>query len=208
MSLFDPEPEADAPPPAPTPDVVYRHGLFRRRWTLEQLQAVLPLEQREARMYGQVLPVPRLECWHGPRPYAFGGRVEQPQPWPELLEDVRAAVNAQAFLDGVIVPGDLPFDSCFANLYRNGDDHIPWHSDDEPWMGPTIASVTFGEARPFRLRHKATGSTVTYRLGDGDLLIMRAGTQRDWEHCAPRVRGLAQARLNLTFRQTVLVGRG
>ena len=48
------------------------------------------------------------------------------------------------------------FNSMAANLYRDGHDHIPWHSDDEQPMGPepVIASLSFGDTRNFELRKK------------------------------------------------------
>lgn len=48
------------------------------------------------------------------------------------------------------------FNSVLANLYRNGHDHVPWHSDDEKSLRPqpTIASLSFGDTRNFELRRK------------------------------------------------------
>jgi alkylated DNA repair dioxygenase AlkB len=194
--------------PRQAPRVTYHEGWARGRWTIGQLLDVLRLCQRTANMYGKVLAVPRLEAWYGLRPYAFGGRVEQPQPWPELLVDVRAAANTAAWLDDAL-EDRVPFDSCFANLYRGGADHIPWHADDDEWIGPVVASVTFGAARRFRMRLKADHAvTHEWSLGDGDLFVMHAGTQRDWEHCVPPTAKPVGPRLNLTFRQTIDVRRG
>ena len=40
------------------------------------------------------------------------------------------------------------------NWYRSGEDHMGWHADDEPELGPNpvIASVNFGATRDFILR--------------------------------------------------------
>ena len=48
------------------------------------------------------------------------------------------------------------FNSMLANLYRDGKDHLPWHSDDEAALGkfPTIASLSFGDTRTFELRKR------------------------------------------------------
>ena len=42
------------------------------------------------------------------------------------------------------------------NWYRDGDDAMSWHSDDEPELGPepVIASVSLGAERVFKLRRK------------------------------------------------------
>lgn len=183
----------------PHPDVSFHRGLFAGFRSLARWRGVLPLQQRVANMYGKRLPVPRLESWHGTRSYAFGGRVEEPQPWPDALVALRLCVEA-ATGEG--------FDSCFVNLYRSGADHIPWHADEEPWIGPVIASVTFGAPRRFVMKHRATGTKHEWPLGDGDLFVMRAGVQAAWLHSVPATKGAVGERINMTFRQTVEVPRG
>jgi alkylated DNA repair dioxygenase AlkB len=41
-------------------------------------------------------------------------------------------------------------------LYRNGNDYVGWHADNEPELGgqPFIASLMFGAERQFEFRHK------------------------------------------------------
>ena len=76
--------------------------------------------------------------------------------------------------------------SVLANLYRNGQDYVSWHSDDEKELGknPTIASVSFGATRRFLLRHRSNKDleTVDLSLGHGSLLIMKGSTQHYWKH--------------------------
>lgn len=192
LDLFNAQ--AQQKPVVPQPAVTHVPGLYRGATTLEALSAELPLEQKTAWMYGKTFLVPRLECWFGPRAYQFGGRVEEPKPWTRLATMLRRRVESTT--------GEA-FDSCFVNLYRSGKDTIPWHADDDDWIGPVIASVTFGASRRFLLRHNETGTVHEYRLGDGDLLVMGAGVQREWQHCVPRTAEQVGPRINLTFRQVV-----
>lgn len=185
---------------APVPPVTYVRKALRGLWTIGDLERVLPLRQLESRMYGKVFAAPRLECWHGDRPYSFGGRTVMPDPWPSALVSLRKAVEGHVTN---MVGYPVTFDSCFANLYRNGQDFIDWHADDEAWIGEPIASVTFGGARLFELRHNETKHKVSYVLGDGDLLVMHTGTQAAWKHRVPRTVVKVERRLNLTFRRTV-----
>lgn len=183
--------------PAPIPpDVEHVRAIFRGRVDLEELVDELGLEQLTAHMGGRAIPVPRLEAWYGLKPYAFGGRVVEPKAkWPATLVELRRAVESAV---------GQPFDSCFANYYRSGDDTIPWHADDDKWIGPWIASVTFGAARRFDMKRKdAPEPKFSYTLGDGDLFVMRPGVQAKWLHSVPRVSTKVGPRLNLTFRQTV-----
>jgi len=63
-------------------------------------------------------------------------------------------VVAKRLLDKIHARTGLLFNSVLANLYRDGHDHVSWHSDDEPSLGhqPTIASLSFGDTRIFQLR--------------------------------------------------------
>lgn len=93
------------------------------------------------------------------------------------------------------------FTSVGCNLYRNGTDSVAWHGDrvarDLPQA--TIAIVSVGAARPFRLRPKGGGRSVAYRLGGGDLLVMGGSCQRTWDHAVPKVSS-AGPRISITFR--------
>lgn len=192
-----PEPPVPAVVPGPRdrPACSFLRGALAGRCTLERLRADLPLEQRTCVMYGRRLLVPRLECWFGSRAYRFGGRLEQPQAWTPLALELRGAVEALA---------GTPFDSCFVNYYRNGEDAIGWHADDDPWIGPTIASLSFGAARRFVLRQKDDHAVrCEYELGEGDLLVMLPGVQKEWQHHVPRQPRVMRPRINLTFRSTI-----
>lgn len=94
------------------------------------------------------------------------------------------------------------FNSCLANLYRDGSDSMGFHSDDEPELGPqpTIASVSLGSRRRFVLRHRVTRERWTWDLGEGDLLVMRDESQRDYAHAVPKTTRQVGPRMNLTFR--------
>jgi len=76
--------------------------------------------------------------------------------WPSVVKKL---------LDKILTDTGLTFNSVLANLYRDGHDHVSWHSDDEPALGhqPTIASLSFGDTRTFQLR-KNPPPVRTYSL--------------------------------------------
>ena len=61
------------------------------------------------------------------------------------------------------------FNSVLVNLYRDGQDSMGLHADDEPELGsePVIASVSFGAERNFRLRHRLTKELQQVSLASG-----------------------------------------
>ena len=170
---------------------------------LAELLAAIRWENHRIRIFGREVASPRLSCWIGDpgASYVYSGTRFDPHPWPAPLAAVRARVE-QACGAG--------FNSVLANLYRNGDDAMGWHSDDEPELGerPVIASLSLGAERKFRLRPRRPRGEPARRddirglvLGHGSLLRMAGDTQRHYLHDLPRARGVAQPRLNLTFRR-------
>ena len=96
----------------------------------------------------------------------------------------------------------INYNSCLINLYRNGEDYMSYHSDNEKELGslPEIFSVSFGVKRDFLLKHNITKEVVKVLLGDGDLLIMKGNIQSFWKHSLPKRKRVVEERLNLTFR--------
>jgi alkylated DNA repair dioxygenase AlkB len=101
----------------------------------------------------------------------------------------------------------VAFDYVFINRYRNGNDSVAWHSDDDAHSDPrrVIASLSLGATRTFELRPlRASGlnhKKVAVELADGDLVVMRGATQLNYEHRIPKEPRVAGERINLTFRQ-------
>ena len=110
--------------------------------------------------------------------YRYSGIVNEPAPWPEALASLRERLRQELGVD---------FNSCLANLYRDGTDSMGYHSDNEPELGPrpTIASVSLGDRRRFVLRHR-TPARWSWDLGQGDLLVMRDESQSDYAHAVPK----------------------
>ena len=83
----------------------------------------------------------------------------------------------------------VSFDSVGFNLYRNGRDSVAWHRDHilAELQQPIIALVSLGEPRRLLMRPRGGGSSHAFTLGRGDLLVTGGRTNRDWEHCVPKV---------------------
>ena len=161
-----------------------------------QLVQEIEWRQDKISMFGQVHDVPRLNAWYGDPDcsYAWSGIRMNPSTWTPTLQQIREQVNSLAAVQ---------FNSALLNFYRDGNDKVDWHADDEKVLGinPVIASVSLGVARKFRMRRKDRSQTPTdIVLQSGDVLIMRGSTQQLWEHEVPRSKRITQPRVNLTFR--------
>ena len=164
---------------------------------LQTLSSETPWTQPQIRLYGRSFRVPRLVAWYGDSNarYRYSGLLHEPLPWTPLLSHIRERVQAQVrqHLNGVLL-----------NLYRDGQDAMGWHSDDEPELGrdPLLVSLNLGETRRFDFRHKGTSRIArSLELQHGSLLVMRGSTQHYWQHQIARTRKVSEPRLNLTFRR-------
>ena len=163
---------------------------------LTQLTEQTPWQQPQVRIFGRHVAVPRLVAWYGDAEacYRYSGLTHQPLPWTPLLAQIRAQVEQAAgqSLNGVLL-----------NYYRDGQDSMGWHSDDEAELGvnPLIASLNLGGTRRFDLRRKGQNRIEhSLDLQHGSLLVMRGATQHHWQHQVAKTRASCAPRLNLTFR--------
>ncbi len=128
-------------------------------------------------------------------------------PRPRLIASVAVAA-LQGYLDVLGKAGEVlsrrygvDFERVGVNLYRDGRDSVAWHGDriarDLP--SATIAIVSLGQARPFRARPAEGGTSMGFRLGHGDLLVMGGSFQRTWKHAVPKLRA-AGPRISVTYR--------
>lgn len=151
-----------------------------------------PWRQYQMPMYDKMVTAPRMIAWYGEQEEAG----ENALPWtPELLA-LRRKVEQET---------GLQFNAVLLNLYRDGNDSVAWHSDKEHKIGrnPNIASVTFGQTRPFKFRHKTNKEIgqVEIPLHHGTLLLMSGTTNAFWEHHIPKSAKEMLPRINLTFRK-------
>lgn len=164
---------------------------------VENPRSQIDWQQRSVTVFGKVHPQPRLTRWYGPVPYLYSGLRWEADPIPSGLNEILREVE---YLTGE------RFNSVLCNLYRDGQDGISWHSDDEALFGddPIVASVSFGATRTFKLRSKTTKEVLSYDLTDHSLLVMGRGVQKGWMHSVPRTSQPTGERVNLTFRLTVV----
>lgn len=173
------------------------YGLEEANKLQQQLTDTLDWEAKAIKIFGKEVMQPRLMAWYGEPDavYTYSGTTFRSKAFvPALLkikEDIEQFTNNK-------------FNSVLANLYRNGQDSMGWHSDDEPELGrnPLIASVSFGEERVFKLRHRKDKTVkLDVPLPHGSLLIMSGAMQHYWQHSLPKSAKVLAPRINLTFRQ-------
>ncbi|MDD1781828.1 alpha-ketoglutarate-dependent dioxygenase AlkB [Enterovibrio sp. ZSDZ35] len=152
----------------------------------------LPWQQLPITMFGKEVLQPRMQAWFG-EAYTYSGLSLTPAKMPDALAVLKKRCESVA---------GVAFNSVLANLYRDGNDYMGWHQDNEPELGmaPSIASLTLGDTRRFVLRHVQSGEKREFELNSGSLLIMAGKTQTYWQHSVPKTAKVRGPRINLTYR--------
>ena len=163
---------------------------------LETLVSEVPWKQQTIYMYGKEVVTPRLTAWYGDseKTYQFSGTSFDPVPWTKELYDLKLKIETAT---------RIQFNSVLLNYYRDGNDSVAWHGDNEKELGknPHIASVSLGQPRKFEFRHKTEHARkYALQLENGSLLIMKGDLQHTWEHRIPKSKNENGPRINMTFR--------
>jgi alkylated DNA repair dioxygenase AlkB len=200
---------------------------------LAQLSAELAWEQGEITIFGKKIAEPRLSAWYGDagKNYTYSGKMQTPLMWHDALilikNNVEKMINSELNNANKLINSELNnafnseinsslkselnneligafnFNSVLCNYYRNGQDSMGFHSDNEKELGqnPVIASINFGESRRFIFRRR-DDKTVKHELvlTHGSLLVMSGAMQHHWVHAVPKEPKRTKPRINLTFR--------
>lgn len=144
--------------------------------------------EERVQMFGRSITVPRLVSWYGDDGVAYRySSLDHAAPgWPPALCALRALIRRE-------VCSTVNF--VLLNRYRNGNDHMGWHRDDEPELSGPVVSVSLGATRRFRIQGDDTRVRAV-DLQHGSLLVH----PRHWRHCLPRTVRPVGERINLSFR--------
>ena len=129
------------------------------------------------KIFGKTHQIPRLQAWYADNGinYTYSGKKLQRHNWNNTLIEIKGKIESIT---------SFKFNSVLANLYRDGNDSMGLHSDDEKELGknPVIASLSLGESRDIYFKHKNNKSNLIIPQINGQLLVMYGKTQEYWKH--------------------------
>jgi len=181
----------------PDTDLLLIDGFFSKEesdYYYETFLHKIKWRESEMEIFDKKVTIPRMIAWYSEKENI---ETSQNNKWPEELHTIRSKVEKET---------ELNFNAVLLNLYRNGKDGVGWHSDKEHNIGknPLLASVTFGETRLFRLRHKYRKNLqIEIPLHHGSFLLMAGTTNSFWQHQVPKTARNVLPRINLTFRRVL-----
>ena len=188
---------------APTFDRVERRTLTRGAWVdvcptwlpeaddvFATLVRDVPWRAERRQMYDREVDVPRLLAFYG---------EDAPLPDP-LVAEARSRLSAHYAAE--LGEGFRTAGLC---LYRDGSDSVAWHGDRigrGRSADTMVAILSLGETRKLQLRPETgiPGSTQTFALGHGDLVVMGGSCQRTWQHAIPKSTTPCGPRISVQLR--------
>ena len=150
------------------------------------------------KIFGKTHQIPRLQSWYADDgiEYTYSGKKLQRQNWNKTLIEIKQEIESIT---------SIKFNSVLANLYRNGNDSMGLHSDNEKELGinPAIASLSLGESRDIHFKHKNIKTSINIPQTSGQLIVMYGQTQKYWKHEIKKTKKFKKPRINLTFRNII-----
>lgn len=169
------------------------------------LKEYMPTEKHKVMIFGSLVEIPRLQLCYG-KSYNFSGTtsnaIDQGE-MPIVIQNLLQIINNHYMLTKQT---NKPiYNMCLVNFYRNGDEYIGYHSDDEKQIknNTPIYSITLGATRKFKLKSKKEDDNLfdlDLEPVSGSLLIMDGDCQKTHKHSVPKQKNINDMRINLTFR--------
>mmetsp|Transcript_42565 Transcript_42565/g.97605 ORF Transcript_42565/g.97605 Transcript_42565/m.97605 type:complete len:373 (+) Transcript_42565:77-1195(+) len=138
--------------------------------------------------------------------YGYSGVKVPPMEEPEFVAEIRKQCAKMAGYSDTEMPN-----ACNINLYRDGQDSVGWHTDNEALFDAeacdaTILSLSLGATRNFCVKKQekwapnGVGKPSSFAVAHGDLCTMEGKFQKYYLHAVPKEPSVKGPRINLTWR--------
>lgn len=186
----------------PNAELIYVPNFFIKQesdYYFQSIQTETNWQHDDITVFGKTYKQPRLTALFGNsnQAYSYSNITMHPKPFTATLRSIK---------DKVELFSENKFNTVLINLYRDGNDSNGWHADNEKELGtnPVIASVSFGERRPFHFKHRTIkAQRHKIHLEHGSLLLMKGEMQHYWLHQIAKTKKEIKSRINLTFRKLI-----
>ena len=166
-------------------NILYKNLLEETEW-----------EQGIYKMYGKEVKTPRLLWAMKDKDFDIeeSYNITGSSIWSKEVKKIKKKVEK-------IINKKIKYEQI--NYYRNGDDHIGWHTDSEVVEGDLIASLSLGATRKFQFMSVDKNNDNKYEidLNNGSLIVFDYNAaKKDWKHRIPKQSKIEEGRINVTFR--------
>lgn len=153
-----------------------------------------PLDAHKIKVFGKEYLTPRLQQAYG-RDYPFSGTIAKSAGQiPDIFRTLVLYLNKKHSSN---------FNMMLINWYRDGNDYIGMHSDNESQMkiDTPVVTVSLGAERDFFLVEKNSKKKQIFRLENNSVFVMGGTCQKTHKHGLPKRKNVKNYRISLTFRE-------
>jgi len=192
-TLFDDETESPAIDLGAF-DAATKHRLDEHSW-ITHLPGFLTGHHR------LVAELATLNVWEQRRRWMYDRMVDEPRLTGEYVDLATAPALLSELAATLSERLQVPYDRVWMNWYRDHNDGTGWHADRPAHKAATaiVPVLSLGAPRRFLVRPSGGGPSMVFTPAGGDLIIMQGRCQRDWQHCVPKQKIPAEARMSLNF---------
>lgn len=162
---------------------------------LEHILLTTPFYYGKIHIFAKEVQEPRSKFLMGDAglSYTYSNKIHKCNPWDNKVFQIKEQIEKDI---------QHKFNTCLINKYKDGNEYMGWHRDNEKELGSNIiiASLSLGAKRDFQIRSLIDKDKQNFELQHGDLFIMKSGFQNKFEHQLPKRKRIMNPRLNLTFR--------
>ena len=169
-------------------ELIWSMAQFNEAWALH------PEIRPSIHLHGRMVQIPRYQQAYGDN-YHFSGQISRAAPVPDLL---------RPFLDWSREHIHPALSGLLVNWYDGPGHYIGPHHDHTANLidGTPIVTISFGEARTFRLS-RGVGSekqTLDFAAPNGAVFVLPYSTNRVWKHAVPKSTRYTGRRISVTLR--------
>jgi len=95
------------------------------------------------------------------------------------------------------------FNMLLINWYRNGDDYIGMHSDNEKQLvkNSPVITISLGQERIFVIENKLSKKKEKILLKNNEVFVMGGDFQNKYKHGLPKSKKATNYRISITLRE-------
>ena len=172
-------------------NLIFTKEMYNELWNMK------PNKPSKVKLFGKEFDTPRLHCCYG-KPYLFNGSDNHIKTIPDIIKPILEwANNREKQLNR-----KTKFNQVLINWYRDGNDYIGWHSDNEKQikLNTSIYTISLGIPRKFKIRSNNKEEKIDFILENNSYFVMGGEFQKYYKHHIPKSTKITESRISITLR--------
>ena len=171
-------------------DLQLASGEFETFWNTK------PGRREYIRMFGREVQIPREQQVYGVEEYEYTGVKLPPKEITPFLRKYLDWANRIDKKDG------HNYNMILVNWYKDGNDYIGYHRDNEPMIIPdtSVMTISFGGPRKLKIQNNDKQTTFDIPMVNNQYVIMGGSFQREFKHSIPKSSS-NERRISITLRK-------